>query len=168
MVGAQSSRTRDAAASENSFRKQDNTMTQAAKAGDTLRIHYTGRLEDGTIFDKSEVDAPLEFTTGTGDVIPGLDQGVIGMATGETRELTIAPDEAYGKRDETRVQTVPLEAVPDHIPTELGTQLQIQTQDGQTLPVVVSDKTDSNVELDANHPLAGKTLIFDVTLVEIT
>jgi len=142
-------------------------MTQAAKAGDTLRIHYTGRLKDGTIFDKSEGDAPLEFTTGTGDVIPGLDQGVIGMAAGETRELTIAPEEAYGQRDEAKTHTVPLEAVPDHIPTELGTQLQIQTQDGQTVPVVVSDKTDSNVELDANHPLAGKTLIFDVKLVEI-
>lgn len=142
-------------------------MTQAAKAGDTLRIHYTGRLEDGTTFDKSEGDAPLEFTMGKGDVIPGLDQGLIGMAAGETRELTIAPEQAYGPRDETQVHTVPLEAVPDHIPTELGTQLQIQTQDGQTVPVVVSDKTDSNVELDANHPLAGKTLIFDVTLVEI-
>lgn len=141
-------------------------MTQAAKAGDRLRIHYMGRLEDGTIFDKSEGDAPLEFTTGTGEVIPGLDQGVIGMATGDTRELTIAPEEAYGQRDEAQVHTVPLDTVPDHIPTELGTQLQIQTQDGQTVPVVVSDKTDSNVELDANHPLAGKTLIFDVTLVE--
>lgn len=142
-------------------------MIQAAKAGDTLRIHYTGRLKDGTIFDTSEGRDALEFMIGNGDVIPGLDQGVIGMAAGETRELTIAPEEAYGQRDETWVQTVPLESVPDHIPTELGTQLQIQTQDGQTVPVVVSDKTDSNIELDANHPLAGKTLIFDVTLVEI-
>ena len=142
-------------------------MTQAAKAGDTLRIHFTGRLEDGTVFEESEGDAPLEFMLGTGDVIPGLDQGVVGMAAGETRVLRIAPEEAYGLRDEARVQTIPLEAVPDHIPTELGTQLQIQTEDGQTVPVVVSDKTDSNVELDANHPLAGKTLIFNVTLVEI-
>ena len=143
-------------------------MTQAAKAGDTLRIHYTGRLEDGTIFDKSEGDAPLEFMLGTGDVIPGLDQGVIGMAARETRKLTIAPEAAYGQRDEAKTHIVPLEAVPKHIPTELGTQLQIQTPDGQTVPVVVSGKSDSNVELDANHPLAGKTLIFDVTLVEIT
>lgn len=143
-------------------------MTQAAKAGDTLRIHYTGRLEDGTVFDSSEDRDPLEFTTGTSEIIPGLDQGVIGMAIGETRELAISPEEAYGMRDEARIQTVPIESVPDHIPTELGTQLQIQTQDGQTVPVVVSDKTDSHVELDANHPLAGKTLIFDVTLVEIT
>ena len=142
-------------------------MTQAAKSGDTLRIHYTGRLEDGTVFDSSEGREPLEFTSGSGKTIPGLDQGVIGMAEGETRELTIAPEEAYGMRDEARVQTVPLEAVPEHIPTEPGTQLQIQTQDGGTVPVVVSDKTDSDLELDANHPLAGKTLIFDVKLVEI-
>lgn len=142
-------------------------MTQAAKAGDTLRIHYTGRLEDGTVFDNSEGRDPLEFKSGAGEIIPGLEQGIIGMAVGETREVTIAPEDAYGPHDSDKVQSVPLEAIPDDIPTEPGTPLKLQTQDGQAIPVVVTDKTDSHVELDANHPLAGKTLTFDVTLVEI-
>jgi FKBP-type peptidyl-prolyl cis-trans isomerase 2 len=142
-------------------------MTQAAKAGDKLRIHYTGRLDDGTVFDQSEGRDPLEFTAGSGEIIPGLDRGVIGMAIGESREVTVPPEEGYGDRDEGRVQSVPREAIPDHIPTDPGTQLSVQTQEGQTVPVVVSNATESHVELDANHPLAGRTLKFDVTLVEI-
>lgn len=142
-------------------------MTQAAKAGDTLRIHYTGRLDDGTIFDNSEGREPLEFTAGSGEIIPGLDRGVIGMEIGESREVTVAPGDAYGDRDEARVQLVPREAIPDNIPTDPGTRLSVQTQQGQTVPVVVSKATESHVELDANHPLAGRTLTFDVTLVEI-
>ena len=142
-------------------------MTQAAKAGDKLRIHYTGRLDDGTVFDNSEGRDPLEFTVGNGEIIPGLEKAMIGMEVGESREVTVAPEEAYGARDDQRVQSVPREAIPDSIPTEPGTQLSMKTQDGQTIPVVVSNVTDSHVELDANHPLAGKTLTFDVTLVEI-
>ena len=142
-------------------------MTQAAKAGDKLRIHYTGRLDDGTVFDNSEGRDPLEFTVGNGEIIPGLERAMIGMEVGESREVTVAPEEAYGARDDQRVQSVPREAIPDSIPTEPGTQLSMKTQDGQTIPVVVSNVTDSHVELDANHPLAGKTLTFDVTLVEI-
>ena len=142
-------------------------MTQAAQAGDKLRIHYTGRLDDGTVFDHSEGKEPLEFIAGSGEIIPGLDEGVIGMAVGETREVTIPPENAYGPRDEDRIQSVPRDAIPDHIPTEPGTQLSVQTQDGQTIPVVVANTTEDHVELDANHPLAGRTLTFDVTLVEI-
>lgn len=152
---------------ENPKQPQDEPMTQAAKAGDTLRIHYTGRLDDGTVFDASEGREPLEFTLGSGEIIPGLDAGVVGMAVGETRAVTVAPEEAYGPRDEGRIQSVPREAIPDHIPTEPGTELSVQTQEGRTIPVVVSDVTDSHVELDANHPLAGKTLTFDVTLVDL-
>ena len=142
-------------------------MTQAAKAGDTLRIHYTGRLDDGTVFDASEGREPLQFVVGSGEIIPGLDRGVIGMEVGETRDVTIAPEDAYGPRDEGRVQKVPRESIPDHIPTEPGTRLSVQTEQGQAIPVVVSDATETHVELDANHPLAGRTLTFDVTLVEI-
>ncbi|WP_112322209.1 FKBP-type peptidyl-prolyl cis-trans isomerase [Oceanibium sediminis] len=142
-------------------------MSQAAKAGDKLRIHYTGKLEDGTVFDNSEGREPLEFTIGAGEIIPGLDRGVVGMEVGETREVTIPPEEAYGERDAARIQSVPLEAVPDHIPTEPGSQLSVQTPEGQTVPVIVSDKTDTHLELDANHPLAGKTLTFEVMLVEV-
>lgn len=142
-------------------------MTQAAKAGDTLRIHYTGKLDNGTVFDKSEGRDPLEFTVGNGDIIPGLDRGVVGMEVGETREVTVRPEEAYGPRIEGQVQSVPREAIPDDIPTEIGTQLNVQMKDGSNVSVVVSGASDSHVELDANHPLAGKTLTFDVTLVEI-
>lgn len=142
-------------------------MTDAVKAGDTLRIHYTGRLADGTVFDSSDGRDPLEFTTGTGQIIPGLDRGVIGMEVGEAREVTVPPEEAYGPRDEERVQSVPLESIPENIPTDPGTQLQVQTADGQTMPVVVSGKSDSHLEIDANHPLAGQTLTFEVKLVEI-
>jgi len=161
--------TRDAAASENQSPHdiQDRPMTEAAKAGDTVRIHYTGRLDDGTVFDKSEGREPLEFTAGSGEIIPGLDRGVLGMEIGESREVTVEPEEAYGDRDEARVQSVPRDAIPEHIPTDPGTQLSVQTQEGQTVPVVVSNATESHVELDANHPLAGRTLTFDVTLVEI-
>lgn len=142
-------------------------MTEPAKAGDKLRMHYTGRLDDGTVFDSSEGRDPLEFTLGVGEIIPGLDRGMEGMSVGEERQLSIPPEEAYGPRDETRVQSVPREAIPDHIPTEPGTQLSVQTPEGQTIPVVVGNVTESHVELDANHPLAGQTLKFDVTLVEI-
>ena len=142
-------------------------MTQAAKAGDTLRIHYTGRLDDGTVFDSSDGRDPLEFTLGSGEIIPGLDAGVVGMEVGDTREVVVPPAEAYGERDEGRIQNVPREAIPDHIPAERGTQLSAQLQDGRTVQLVVGEVTDSHVELDANHPLAGKTLTFEVRLVEI-
>ena len=142
-------------------------MTQAAKAGDTLRIHYTGRLNDGTVFDQSAGREPLGFTLGSGEIIPGLEKGVVGMEVGETRAVTIAPEEAYGPRDDAKIQAVPRDAIPDHIPTDPGTQLEVTTQDGQTMPVVVAGTSDSHVTLDANHPLAGQVLNFDVTLVEI-
>ncbi len=142
-------------------------MTQAAKAGDKLRIHYKGRLDDGTVFDNSEGREPLEFTLGNSEIIPGLEKGLVGMEVGQTREVTVAPEEAYGNRDDQRIQSVPREAIPENIPTEPGTQLSMQTKDGQTIPVVVSNVSESHVELDANHPLAGQTLTFDVELVEI-
>jgi len=142
-------------------------MTKAAAAGDTLRLHYKGTFEDGTVFDSSEGRDPLEFTLGSGQIIPGLDQGVTGMEVGEERSVTVAPTEGYGERDEKLIQAVPRETIPDHIPTEPGTQLQMQTPQGQQIPVVVTGVTEESVELDANHPLAGKTLKFDVKLVEI-
>ncbi|MBF9034162.1 peptidylprolyl isomerase [Rhodobacterales bacterium HKCCE2091] len=142
-------------------------MTKAATAGDTLSMHYTGKLDDGTVFDSSEGRDPLTFTAGEGQIIPGLDSAVLGMEVGESRSVSIPPAEAYGERFDDRVQQVPREAIPDNIPTDPGTQLQMQTQDGQAIPVTVTGGTETHVELDANHPLAGKTLHFDVTLVEI-
>lgn len=141
-------------------------MSQA-KAGDTVLMHYSGSLADGTKFDSSEGREPLEFTLGTGQIIPGLDNALTGMAVGEEKTVTVAPDDAYGARDPQRVQAVPREQFPDHIPTDPGTQLQMQTPEGQTIPVVIADTSETEVTLDANHPLAGQELTFDVELVEI-
>ena len=141
-------------------------MTQA-KPGDTLHIHYTGRLDDGTVFDSSEGRDPLSFELGSGQIIPGLDAGVTGMAVGETRTVRVEAEDAYGPHHPERVQAVDRAAVPDHIPTEPGTQLQVQTQDGQALNVVVAEVTETEVILDANHPLAGKALTFEVELVAV-
>ena len=141
-------------------------MSQATP-GDTIRMHYTGSLADGTEFDSSRGRDPLEFQLGSGQIIPGLDSGLQGMAVGETKKVVIEPAEAYGERDPARIQAVPREQIPDHIPTEPGTQLQMQTPDGQTLPVVVTEANDTEVTLDANHPLAGQQLTFEVELVAI-
>ncbi len=141
-------------------------MTQA-KAGDTVRLHYTGTLEDGTTFDSSAGRDPLQFTVGSGEIIPGLDREIAGMAVGDTKQVTVPAEDAYGAHDPDRQQVVPRDQIPDNIPTEPGTQLQLQTPDGQAVPVVVTERTETEVTLDANHPLAGKALIFDVELVEI-
>lgn len=141
-------------------------MSQA-EAGDTVRINYTGTLSDGTQFDSSEGRAPLEFQLGSGQIIPGIERAVTGMEVGEKKQVTVAPAEAYGERDETRVQSVQRSQLPENIPTEVGTQLQMQTPEGQTLPVVVTAATDETVTLDANHPLAGRDLTFELELVEV-
>ncbi|WP_102107502.1 FKBP-type peptidyl-prolyl cis-trans isomerase [Oceaniglobus roseus] len=139
-----------------------------AKAGDTIKMHYTGSLEDGSVFDSSKDRAPLEFELGSGQIIPGLDAAVQGMAEGEEKTVTIPAGEAYGDHHPERVQAVPKAQFPDHIPTEVGTQLQVQTPDGQAIPVVVADVTEDAVMLDANHPLAGKDLTFAVEIVGIS
>jgi peptidylprolyl isomerase len=137
------------------------------KPGDTVRIHYTGTLSDGTTFDSSQGGEPLQFTVGSGQIIPGLDRAIPGMNVGETKTVTVPAAEAYGDRNPDGVQSVPRAQVPDHIPLDPGTQLQVQTRDGRTLPVTVTEVTAEVVVLDANHPLAGKDLTFEVELVEI-
>ena len=141
-------------------------MTQA-KPGDTLHLHYTGTLDDGSVFDSSEGRDPLSFELGSGQIIPGLEAGVEGMEVGEKRTVHVTPEEAYGVHHPERVQAVDRANVPDHIPTDPGTQLQVQTQDGQSMNVVIADATETELFLDANHPLAGKALTFDVELVKI-
>lgn len=139
---------------------------EQARSGDTVRVHYTGKLEDGTVFDSSRGREPLEFTLGTGQVIPGFDEAVTGMAPGEEKSITIPADEAYGPRRDEMVVTVDRGQFPDNIQPQPGQQLQM-VQDGQTMVVTVRDVSDENVTLDANHPLAGKDLSFDLELVEI-
>ena len=141
-------------------------MTQA-KAGDTVAIHYTGTLADGSQFDSSEGRDPLRFTLGSGQIIAGLDAAITGMSQGEKKSVTIAAAEAYGDHRPEAVQAVPRAQIPAEIPLEVGGGLQVQTPDGQTIPVTVTSVTDEEVTLDANHPLAGKDLTFAVELIEI-
>ena len=141
-------------------------MTQV-KSGDTVRIHYTGTLNDGTTFDSSAGRDPLEFVVGSGQIIPGLDKAMPGMEVGEKKTVAIEPEEAYGPVHAEAKQNVPRGEIPDHIPLDLGTQLQVQTPNGQTMQVTVAEVTENEVTLDANHPLAGKDLTFDIELVEI-
>ena len=141
-------------------------MTQA-KAGDTVRIHYTGTLDNGTRFDSSEGREPLEFNLGGGQVIPGFDAAVDGMAVGESKTVTIPAAEAYGERHEQLVQQVPREMLPDTIEPAVGMQLQSQSPEGQVMNLVVTEVNDASITVDANHPLAGKALTFSIELVEI-
>lgn len=138
-----------------------------AKAGDTLSIHYTGTLADGATFDSSEGRDPLTFELGSGQIISGLDAALDGMSVGEKKTVTIPADQAYGPHHPEAIQNVPREAIPADIPLDLGTELQVQTPDGQTMGVTVTAVTDEEVTLDANHPLAGKDLTFAVELVSI-
>lgn len=141
-------------------------MTKATK-GCSVSIHYTGTLEDGSQFDSSLGREPLSFTMGAGQIITGLEAALEGMAVGETKTVTIAPEQAYGARHDEAVQEVPREMIPDHIPLDLGTALQMQTPSGAMIPVTVTAVTDTTVTLDANHPLAGKTLTFAVEITMI-
>lgn len=138
----------------------------AARAGDTVRIHYTGRLDDGSVFDSSEGREPLEFAVGSGQVIPGFDNAVSGMEEGQQKRVTIPADEAYGPRREELVLTVERSQLPDDMSPQLGEQYQM-SQAGQTVVLTVTDVSEDAVELDANHPLAGENLTFDIQLVGI-
>lgn len=138
-----------------------------AKSGDTVRIHYTGTLDDGSQFDSSVGRGPLEFTLGSGQVIPGFDSGVTGMEVGEKKTIHIPCAEAYGEFNPAAQQDVPRDQIPADIPLEVGTQLQMQAPNGQVMPVKVAAVTDETVTLDANHPLAGQDLTFALELVEI-
>ncbi len=146
-----------------------------AKEGDKVRIHYTGMLESGEVFDSSECSGddcgcesgPLEFTIGGGEVIPGFEKGVIGMSPGESRTLHIPIEDAYGERNEEMAITVERSSVALETEPAVGMQLEVTQEDGQQFTVVITEVTDSTVTLDANHPLAGRPLIFDIRLEEI-
>ena len=137
------------------------------KSGDKIKVHYTGKLEDGEGFDSSREREPLEFTVGAGNVIPGFDTGVIGMAAGDQKTVTIEAEQAYGMRRDELMLEVKKDVFPDNITPEVGQQLKMDQPDGQAVDVVVSEMKGEMVTLDANHPLAGKTLIFEIELVTI-
>lgn len=137
------------------------------KEGDTIRINYVGKLEDGAVFDSTADKHPLEFTVGEGELIAGLEQGVIGMSAGEFRSITVPMEQGYGPRVEERVFEFDRKRIPDTITPEIGRQMQMYRADGMPLMVTVVAVSDSSLTMDCNHPLAGKTLVFDTTIVEI-
>lgn len=140
---------------------------EQARSGDTVRVHYRGTLADGSEFDSSRGREPLEFTLGGGQVIAGFDEAVTGMGPGDARTVTIPADQAYGTRSNDLMFVVPRQQFPDDIQPQPGQQLQMSTQDGQVAVVTVIDVNDQGVILDANHPLAGQDLTFELELVEI-
>lgn len=142
---------------------------QAVQSGNNVKVHYTGTLTDGQMFDTSDGSEPLAFTVGAGQVIPGFDRALLGMQVNETKNIVIPPDEAYGQREEGLVQQIRRDQfrLGDFEP-EIGMAIEMRTPDGQGIPMVITELTEATVTLDANHPLAGETLHFALTLVEIS
>ena len=141
-------------------------MSQA-KDGDTVKIHYTGTLDDGSQFDSSEGQDPLEFTIGQGQVIPGFESAVEGMTVGDKKSVNIPAGQAYGDRHDQLVQEVPKEALPDDMEVEVGMPIQAQGADGHVIDLVITAVNEESIIVDGNHPLAGQALNFDLHLVEI-
>lgn len=138
-----------------------------AKKGDKVKINYTGKLEDGSVFDSSEGHDPLEFTLGGGEVIVGFDEAVTGMVPGEKKDVLIPVDKAYGPRNEEMVISAPREHIPADINPEVGQKMQMGGPNGEVILVSVVEVTDTVVKLDANPPLAGLDLAFEIELLEI-
>ena len=138
-----------------------------AKDGDTAKVHYVGKLEDGSVFDSSKDRDPLEFQVGKGHVIPGFEEAVVGMNPGDTKTTKIPSDKAYGPCREEMIQQMDRNKVPPEVQLEVGLQLRVTGPDGRPGVVTVTELTDSTVTLDGNHPLAGKELNFEIELIEI-
>jgi peptidylprolyl isomerase len=136
------------------------------EAGNTVKVHYKGTLNDGTVFDSSEGGDPIEFEVGAGTVIPGFETAVGEMEIDQTKSVTIPSDDAYGEFNEKMVGLVPRSSLPDDIKPEVGLILSMQSPDGE-MPVRVVEMDDENLTLDANHPLAGQDLTFELTLIEV-
>ena len=139
-----------------------------AKTGDSVKVHYSGKLEDGTVFDSSREREPLEFKIGSGSVIPGFDNAVTGMSVGDIKTVSIPPEEAYGPYRKEMVVQFKRSDIPDDIKPQVGMALQLQAEDGNMVPVRVTAVGDDSVTLDANPPLAGKDLTFEMELIEIS
>ena len=140
---------------------------QQAKSGDTVKVDYTGKLEDGTVFDTSASREPLQFIIGDGQLIPGFDKAVIGMIVGDKKTINIPSDQAYGPHLEDKVLEVNQDQIPKHLNLKVGQQVQVPQKDGSKIFFVVTDVCETSVTLDGNHPLAGKDLVFEIQLVEI-
>jgi peptidylprolyl isomerase len=140
---------------------------QQVKSGDIVKVHYSGRLTDGTTFDSSAGREPLQFEVGSGMVISGFDSGVMGMAVGDKKTIQIPVDEAYGAKNPDMIIEFPTSEFPEDMELEVGQRLNMTNAEGHVIPVVITQIGQDTVMLDANHPLAGEDLIFDIELVEI-
>jgi peptidylprolyl isomerase len=138
-----------------------------AKHGDTVKVHYTGKLKDGTIFDTSTNRHPMQFTIGDGQIIPGFEQAVVGMRPGQLKTVQVPTDKAYGPHREDMVVTVDHDQFPESLEPEVGQTLEITGSDGLKAVATVADVSKDTVTLDINHPLAGEELVFDIQLIEV-
>jgi len=138
-----------------------------SKRGDTIQVHYTGTLADGTVFDSSEGKDPLEVQLGSGAVIPGFDEALTGMEIGEKKTITIPYENAYGPHNAEMVMQIPIDQVPEDMSPEIGDKMQVGGAAGEVMPVIILDITDDFIVLDANPPLAGQNLTFAIELVAI-
>lgn len=138
-----------------------------AKEGDEVQVHYTGKLEDGTVFDTSEDGEPLSFTIGEERVIPGFEEAVTGMEPGDTKTTEVEPEQAYGEHREDMVMEMEKDQIPSEVDPEVGQQLQLRLENGQTVPVLITALGEDTVTIDANHPLAGRKLIFEIEVVDV-
>lgn len=141
-------------------------MTQA-QTGNTVKLHVTGKLEDGTVFATSADSKPIEFTLGEGQVLPGVEEAAEGMAVGESKTVKLQPEQAYGPRRDDLTQEIPRDKLPADMSPEVGQRLQIQQATGETVSASVAAITDEAITVDANHPLAGQDIILDLEMVEI-
>ena len=138
-----------------------------AKSGDVVKVHYTGKTEGGNIFDSSRGGEPFQFTIGGGEIMSGIENSVIGMEVGDKKSIRLSSDEAFGPRREELVVEVKKEELPSDVTPEIGQRLQIRQEDGNPVVVTITNKNDVVVTLDANHPLAGRTVVYDLELIEI-
>jgi FKBP-type peptidyl-prolyl cis-trans isomerase 2 len=154
-------------ASRRNLNTDKKTDMQQAQNGDKVKVHYHGKLRSGETFDSSNGREPLEFTVGSGQVIKGFDDGVRGMQQGDKKTIEIPVGDAYGEKEDERVVEFPKTQFPPDLTPQVGMQLMMSDGAGQQLPVVIVEIKEDSVVLDANHPLAGQDLIFDIELVEI-
>jgi len=138
-----------------------------AKSGDKVRVHFTGRLEDGTVFGSTMDEEPFEFKLGEKNMLPGFESAIIGMEKGETKTISLPPEEAYGDHKKELVHMMERSGFPEEINLEIGKRLSVRTQDGKQTVVTIKDFTEDKIVIDENEPLAGKTLTFKIELVEI-
>ena len=137
------------------------------KTGSSVKFHYTGKLESGTVFDSSEGKEPHQFKVGEGMIIPGLEKQMVGMKAGDKKEISVSPAEAYGDRREDLTREIPKGPVPEGMTLEKGAIIYLKTPDGQAIPATIMEVKDQTVVMDFNHPLAGQTLVFNVEIVEV-